>query len=246
MTDDIMEKFRDSTAVITGASGGIGAAIAAALSRHGVNLHLVGRNLPGLEQRASELAAAYGNDVSVHKVDLSRVEDLPASLSPLQNETIDILIHCAGQILISRVADTTLAAQDQIFDINFRAPAELSRQLLGQLRRSGGAIVFVNSSTSQQPGKPELSAYSASKLALKAFSESLRSEENSNGVRVINVYPGRTASAMQEFIAESEQKLYDGDQLLQCEDVARAVLYALDQSDTAEVTDIMIRPFKKS
>ncbi|MGC2391714.1 MAG: hypothetical protein WA621_20145, partial [Candidatus Acidiferrum sp.] len=83
------------------------------------------------------------------------------------------------------------------------------------------------------------------KHALKAIADALRAEVNELGVRVISVYPGRTATPQQEKIHELEGRSYHSDRLLQPEDVAQAVLNALAMPRTAEVTDIQIRPMRK-
>jgi NADP-dependent 3-hydroxy acid dehydrogenase YdfG len=93
---------------------------------------------------------------------------------------------------------------------------------------------------------PEVGFYSASKHALKAFADTLRAEANPAGVRVLSVYPGRTATPMQESIFAAEGRSYDPSRLLQPEDVAEMVLAALCLPRTAEVTDLHIRPLQKS
>ena len=85
-------------------------------------------------------------------------------------------------------------------------------------------------------------AYAASKTALKAVTDSLRSEVNADGIRVLSVYPGRTASAMQEALYKQEGRIYEPEKMLQPEDVAETVVSALSLKRTAEITDILIRP----
>ena len=116
---------------------------------------------------------------------------------------------------------------------------------LPAIKRQKGQIVFLNSSVAQQKARAELSIYAGSKYALRAIADSLREEVNACEVRVLSVYPGRTATAMQEDIFKSESREYPKDQLLQPEDIARSVLDALTLPRTAEVTDISIRPFRK-
>ena len=87
--------------------------------------------------------------------------------------------------------------------------------------------------------------YAATKHALKAVADSLREEVNADGVRVISVYPGQTASPMQKALYEIEKKAYFPGKLMQPEDVAAVVVNALSLRRTAEVTDICVRPMKK-
>ena len=88
--------------------------------------------------------------------------------------------------------------------------------------------------------------YAATKHALKAVADSLRDEVNSDGVRVLSIFAGRTATPMQETIYRLENKAYDAQLLLQPEDIASVVIHALTLPRTAEATDIHIRPLVKS
>lgn len=88
--------------------------------------------------------------------------------------------------------------------------------------------------------------YSATKYALRAFADSLRDEVNADGLRVLSVFLGRTASPMQATLHEMEKKTYNPERLIQPEDVAAIVLAALSVPYTAEVTDIHIRPLRKT
>jgi NADP-dependent 3-hydroxy acid dehydrogenase YdfG len=113
------------------------------------------------------------------------------------------------------------------------------------LKLQRGQVVFINSS-SALTAKPSSAQYDATKHALKAVADSLRGEVNQLGIRVLSVYLGRTATEMQERIHILEGRPYRPDLLLQPEDVASVVINALSLPDTAEVTDIHIRPMIKT
>jgi short-subunit dehydrogenase len=112
------------------------------------------------------------------------------------------------------------------------------------LKMQKGQIVFINSSVGLV-SKANLSQYAATKHALRAFADSLREEVNEMGIRVLSVFPGRTATPMQEMIFNWEGKDYPPTRLLQPQDVAAVVIHALSLPRTAEVTDISIRPMAK-
>jgi NADP-dependent 3-hydroxy acid dehydrogenase YdfG len=112
------------------------------------------------------------------------------------------------------------------------------------LKASRGQIVFINSSAVLTP-KPNAGQYAATKHALKAVADSLRAEVNDDGLRVLSVYPGRTASPMQVLVHQFEGRECYPERLLQPEDVATAVINALSLPRTAEVTDLHIRPLLK-
>ncbi len=233
------------TAVITGGTSGIGSAIADALSANGANIHLIGRNEKRLKERKEKLVKIYDNQVTIHSADFANSKEcIPAIERLARSETsIDFLIHAAGDIHIDTIESTSMERADEVLSINFRTPYLLTHLLIKKLRASSAAIIFINSSVSQQTGKHSLAAYGASKLALKGFSESLRAEENKNGIKVINIYPGRTATPMQEKIYRRENKNYQAGSLLQAHEVATTVINAINTSATAEITDIEIRPF---
>ncbi len=143
------------------------------------------------------------------------------------------------------IEHAAVAELDNLYRVNVRAPYALTKALLPMVRANRGQIVFINSSAGLT-ARGGIAAYAATKHALKAIADSLRSEVNTAGIRVITIYPGRTATPQQEKIHEQEGKTYQSERLLQAEDVAKAVLNALAMPRTAEVTDISIRPMQKS
>jgi len=234
------------TAVITGASSGIGAAIALCLAEEGAKLRLVGRNSPALEAVAQS-ARIHSPQVLTYQADLSTdegLEKLKTALN-LDCESLDVLIHSAGIISIGPFETASPADFDQQFRTNVRAPYVLTQALLPMLRAHQGSVVFVNSSAGLAT-RANISQYSATKHALKAVADCIRAEVNSDGVRVMSLYPGRTASPQQAAIHKAEGKTYCPELLMQPADVARILVDALKVNRTAEVTDISIRPMRKT
>jgi NADP-dependent 3-hydroxy acid dehydrogenase YdfG len=158
---------------------------------------------------------------------------------------LDILIHSAGAIHQDLLEHARIEDLDDQYAINVRAPYRLTQRVLPLLAKARGQIVFMNSSAGLAVNRPEIAQYAATKHALKAVADSMRLEVNPKGIRVLSVYLGRTATAMQETLFEQEARPYDPETLLQPEDVATIVLAALMLSPTAEVTDISIRPMAK-
>jgi NADP-dependent 3-hydroxy acid dehydrogenase YdfG len=134
---------------------------------------------------------------------------------------------------------------DVQYSVNVRAPYMLTQHLLPLLTAAQGQIVFVNSTVGLMAKRPEVGQYGATKHALRAVADSLREEVNANGIRVLSVYLGRTATPLQETIHRLEGREYHPEALLQPDDVAAVVLQALFLPPTAEVTDISIRPMRK-
>ncbi len=135
---------------------------------------------------------------------------------------------------------------DLQYATNVRAPYVLTKRLLPLLTASRGQIVFVNSSAGLNAKRPDAGQYAATKHALRAIADSLREEVNPEGVRVLSVYLGRTATPLQEALFREQGKDYHAEMLLQPEDVASVVVQTLMLPPTAEVTEISIRPMRKS
>jgi NAD(P)-dependent dehydrogenase (short-subunit alcohol dehydrogenase family) len=232
-------------AVVTGASSGIGRAISIALSREGAHLCAVGRNQAALAETVS--AARQFSQATSSQIDLTVDGDLRRLLQHLQKAGwLDILIHCAGVAHQNVMERARVEDLDLQYATNVRAPYLLTQHLLPLLTVARGQIVFINSSAGLAANRPDVGQYAATKHALKAIADSLREEVNPKGIRVLSLYLGRTATPMQEALYREEGKVYRPEILLQAEDVASVVVHALMLPFTAEVTDISIRPMRKS
>jgi short-subunit dehydrogenase len=235
----------EQIAVVTGSSSGIGRAIALALAKAGSALALVGRDKERLAAVAAE-ARESSKRVEVYQVDLGCDEEIRELAAGVQKDfgAVDMLVHCAGAFRMGLIGQAPLADLDALYRINVRAPYALTQAFLPSLCRRRGQVVFINSSVGLA-ARREVAAYAATKHALKAIADSLRAEVNADGVRVVTLYPGRTATPQQQKIHELENKPYRPEWLLQPEDIARAVVDAMSLPRTAEVTDINIRAMQK-
>jgi NADP-dependent 3-hydroxy acid dehydrogenase YdfG len=231
------------TALVTGATSGIGRAIAVALAVDGAPVWAVGRRTEALHALTADWPC-----VRSEQADLVLDDDVERLVSKVETEAsgLDVLVHAAGVAGLGCVASAPVDALDHMYRLNLRVPYLLTQRLLPLLRRSRGQVVFVNSSAGLH-ASAGLSQYAATKHALKALADSLRCEVNHDGVRVLSVYPGRTASPMQEHLhrQQPEVRPYRAADLLQPEDVAAVVVQALSLPRTAEVTDLHVRPFVK-
>ena|SRR5580765_6832946 len=238
--------LQNQIGLITGATGGIGRAIASSLAATGITLGLAGRDSSSLETLVCQIRRLYVRAESF-RADISREEDVRFLASEVRNKfgACDVLVHAAGVFRMGPISQAPAEELDELYRTNVRGPYALTQAILPMLVARRGQIVFINSSAGLA-ARAGVGAYAASKHALKAIADSLRAEVNPLGVRVISVYPGRTATAQQETIHEQEGKPYQPDRLLQPEDIARTVLNALTMPRTAEVTDINIRPMQKS
>jgi short-subunit dehydrogenase len=233
-------------AVVTGAGSGIGRAIALQLAGRGVSCCLVGRTSSKLEEVAS-LARGAGVELIPMAVDLCDPNVIAglAERVRLLGQPISLLVHSAALMSFSRVEESTIGEFAKLLNVNVVAPFALTKHLLPEICASRGQIVFVNSSIVNNAAAGTIQ-YAATKHALKGLADGLRQELNARGVRVISVYPGRTATPLQAWISATEGRQYRPENLLQPEDIAAMVLQALLLPATAEVTDILIRPANKS
>jgi NAD(P)-dependent dehydrogenase (short-subunit alcohol dehydrogenase family) len=238
-------KLQGKVALVTGASGGIGAAIAEALGWEGMNLLLVGRNAERLEEAAAR-GREHAPRVEIFQGDLERDEAIIALMvkAEMLFGGVDVLVHAAGLFRGGAIETAPVADLDRQYRMNVRVPYLLTQALLPLLTERQGEIVFVNSSAGHHPGHPGFGAYAASKHALRALADSLRAEVNPKGVRVLTVFPGRTATAMQEEVHSFEGKDYDPARFLRPEDVASTVVHALTLPRTAELTELHVRPMR--
>ena len=230
--------WQGESALVTGAGSGIGRAIARSLADAGARVLLLGRDAARLRATAADARGA-----EVVALDLAADAEAVAALAPRLPARLAVLVHAAGAHRLGPVEATDPAALDALLAVNLRAPLALTRLCLPALRAARGQVVFVNSSQGLAAGRGA-GAYAASKHALRALADSLRGEVNAEGVRVLSVYPGRTATPLQAVVHAQEGRAYDPGALMQPEDVAAMVLAALTLPRTAEVTDIMMRPMR--
>jgi NAD(P)-dependent dehydrogenase (short-subunit alcohol dehydrogenase family) len=238
--------LRGQIAVVTGASSGIGRAIALALSHKGVEVCAVGRNPSALGETVA-MARQFSN-ANGFQMDLTGKDAIRPLLEHLAEgaKGLHVLVHSAGLYRQDPMERARVEDFDSQYATNVRAPYLLTQSLLPMLTRAKGQIVFVNSSAGLTAKRPEIGQYSATKHALKAIADSLREEVNPRGIRVLSLYLGRTATPMQEALYRSEGKEYHPETLIQAEDVASVAVQLLMLPATAEVTDVSMRPMRKS
>jgi NADP-dependent 3-hydroxy acid dehydrogenase YdfG len=218
-------------ALVTGASRGIGAAIAKALApTH--DLLLGGRDGTALDALCAELPGARPWAVELADVTAADVEGI---------DRLHLLVHSAGIARVGPLAGTSADVWRRTLEVNVVAVAELTRLLLPALRAAHGHVVLINSGAGQR-ANPNWGCYAASKFALRAFADVLREEEHPHGVRVTSVYPGRVGTDMQRDVRAQEGGPYEAGRYLEADSVAAAVAAAVTATPDAHVTEITVRP----
>ncbi len=218
------------TAMITGAGGGLGSAIAAALApTH--TLFLAGRPSDRLDAVAERFGA------TTWPVDLADPDAIEETVEPIVE--LDVLIHNAGVAYPGRVAESSVDEWRATMAVNVVGAVALTLALLPALRAARGHVVFINSGAGNSVS-PGLASYSASKFALRAFADSLRIDEPS--LRVTSVHPGRIDTDMQRDLIAYEEREYVASQFLSAETVALAVAQVVATPTDAHVHEVVIRP----
>ena len=230
-------------AVVAGATSDVGRAVCGSLARAGARLCLLGRDAGTLHALAKDVST----DAWPYALDLTldtSIGDLAARLVRDLGQ-VDILIHSAGAFEMGPHERAPVAHLDHQYRTNVRGPYLLTQALLPLLRARRGQIVFVNSTVGLE-ARAGVGQYASTQHALRAVADALRAEVNPDGVRVLTVYLGRTATARQARIFQLEKRPYSPELLIQPTDVAEMILAALELPRTAEVTEIRMRPLVKS
>lgn len=218
------------TALITGAGGGLGAAIATALApTH--TLLLAGRPSTRLDAIAEKLGAP------TWPLDLTDEASIESGAEVLTE--LDVLVHNAGVSYPGRVDESTPEQWRHTMEVNVVGPVALTLALLPALRAVRGHVVFINSGAGIS-ASAGMASYSASKFALRAFADSLRADEPS--LRVTSVHPGRFDSEMQRDLIAYEGRDYDPAAFMSAATVAEVVANAVATPADGHVHEVVIRP----
>jgi short-subunit dehydrogenase len=222
--------YKGKTAVVTGASSGIGLGYAHELAARGANLVLVARNKAQLEKIASDIRAEHNVNIDVVAIDLSKVSSGQELLDALTKLKVspDVLINNAGFGTNNRVAKEDRAKIQQEIVLNVVTLVDLTTAVLPQmLAKDFGVIVNIGSTASFQP-VPGMAVYAATKAFVRSFTSALWGEVKGTNVRVLTVNPGATST---EFFKIAEAK--PAGKLAPVSDVVNATFKALDAKSSS-------------
>ena len=233
-------ELRGRTAVVTGASTGIGRAIAGKLAEAGCRLGICARNEARLEKAAGELRA-LGAEVVAIPTDVSREEDVERFAGGVERELgrTSVLVNNAGVGRFGSFLNLTLEDYDRTFATNVRGPFLCSKRFIPGMVEAGDGVVVNIASLAGKHAFCTGSVYAASKHALLGMSGSMMLDLRDQGVRVLCVCPG---SVDTPFFGRESHRAPSGAEVLDAEDVAELVIAAIDLSDRGTVSEVEIRP----
>ncbi|KAH7329483.1 non-ribosomal peptide synthetase [Stachybotrys elegans] len=239
-------RLAGKVAVVTGASSGIGAAVAAALAREGAHVALAARRTEALEGIKAKISG--NGKILVQKTDVTdrtQVEALMREASE-QLGPIDILVCCAGVMYFTMMANVNVEQWEQTVDVNCKGLLHaLSSTVPSMLSRGAGHIVAISSDAGRKVF-PGLGVYSASKFFVEATLQALRVETAGTGLRVTSVQPGNVATDLLGMSTDAEAiKKYgepSGAKVLDAENVADSIVYAVCQPQHVAVNEVLIEP----
>lgn len=240
--------IRNKVAVITGASSGIGKATAVKLANEGVKVVLCARSVDELKE-LKEKIESNGGQALVVKTDVTKSEDWEDVVSQTKSEfgNIDILINNAGLMPLSFIKKFKTDEWMKMIDVNIKGVLNgVAAILPGMLENGGGHVVNISSSAAHRvfPGG---AVYSATKAAVKMFSEGMRQElAPEHGINVTSIEPGAVDTNLLETITDDDikemlQGMDDIDRL-ESEDIAESIFYALNQPERVNVNDVYLMP----
>lgn len=233
-----MVKLEGKTAIITGASTGIGAAIAKELAGEGANVVLAARTLENLHKVKAEIEELGKGKVYSVQTDVANQDDVIKLTEEAREQfgDIDILVNNAGQMLTGAVRSGKVEEWEQMIDVNIKGLLYgVDAVLPFMLERATGHIVNIASVSGQEVTKHS-TVYSGTKFAVRAISTGLEKELAQTGVRVTNISPGMVATRL------SSDNTWNGRKKLEASDIGKAVVYAVTQPDYVNVNEITVRP----
>lgn len=225
------------TAFVTGATSGIGRAIALELAQAGYEVHAAGRNRAALD----ELRATSAGIVPI-AVDVTDREALEAVVADL---AIDVLVNNAGLMPpLGNFADMAMADIDTALEVNLSAVIALTRLVVPQMRRRGSGHILFTGSVAGHAAFPNIAVYSAAKAGISGFAGGLRADLSPHGVRVTEIVAGRVETSLYKDIldAKAREAMYATSKVVQPQDVAQMVLAVLNLPEWADVSRFDIVP----
>ncbi|WP_035986304.1 SDR family oxidoreductase [Leptolyngbya sp. KIOST-1] len=228
-------------ALVTGASRGIGKAIAQALAQAGYDLALLGRSLESLQSVQADLAA-FEVTTKAYAIDLAQVEQVQERMVEVLADfgPLSVVVNNAGMGYTGAIATMPLTDWQRVMDLNLTSVFQCIQAVLPTLRAGGGGTIVNIASVAAKSAFPDWGAYTVSKAALVALSRVLAVEERGHGIRVVTVSPGAVNTSIWD--TDTVQADFDRSAMLSPDVVAQTVLHTILMPPAAVIEDLTLMP----
>jgi len=240
--------IKDKVVIITGASSGIGYATALKLSKAGAKIAIGARRVEKLEELAKQITD-NGGEVFYQKLDVTKREECENFAKAVLQKwnSIDILVNNAGLMPLSFFKSLKFDEWDRMVDVNIKGVLYTTGAVITHMKEKKSGHIVNLSSVAGRIVFPAGSVYCATKYAVAAFSEGLRQEFSvRSNIRVTSIEPGVVATELNDTITDESLKGFVENtkkmEALQADDIANAILYAVDSPNHVNVNEILIRP----
>ena len=239
------QSLKDKVAIVTGASSGIGEATVHSLIKEGAKVAAVARR----KEKLDELEKKCGSQVLPIVADIAKEDEAQKNYRPNCTKwgRADILVANAGVMLLSPVRESKIQEWKQMVDVNLLGLMYCIYHALPHMTRQKNGHIISISSVAGRTIFPNGAAYCATKYAVRAFSEALRQEVCKDNIRVTIIEPGAVKTELADHVShggakEFLEQFFASMELLHSEDIASAIIYALQQPSHVDVNEILIRP----
>jgi NADP-dependent 3-hydroxy acid dehydrogenase YdfG len=240
--------LQDRVAVVTGASSGIGAAVAKALNAEGARVALAARREEALQEIQAGLESGDGQKCMVVSADVTECGQVRSLVARAEEELgpVEILVNCAGVMYYTLMKNIREEEWERTVEVNCKGALNcVGAVLSGMLERGEGHIVTISSDAGRKVF-PGLAVYSASKFFVEVLSQGLRLETAGTGLKVTTIQPGNVATDLISMSEDEEALEVYGQpgesRVLDPEDVAKSVVHALVQPEHVAVNEILVEP----
>ncbi|PLT35402.1 SDR family oxidoreductase [Bacillus sp. V5-8f] len=246
-----MFQLKEKVVVITGASSGIGEAIALEAAKQEAKVVIAARRIEKLQDLASVIEQETGQKALVVETDVtvkSSVENL-IEKSKAEFGKVDVLINNAGVMLLSFLKNDQVDQWERMVDVNIKGVLFGIHAVLPSMVAQGHGQIINVSSVAGHEVFPSSTVYSATKYAVRALSIGMEKELAKAGIRVTNISPGAVSTELAHHITDPDvlnmfQNRAEGMQTLEAKDIAEAVVYAMTQPDHVNVNEVIVRPMQ--
>lgn len=243
-----MNNLKNKTALITGASSGIGKACAKYLAKKGVNLVLTGRRKEKLKEIKDKYIKKYNINITILSFDVSNQKDVQKNLSKLLKDTnIDILINNAGLALgLEKIDQGDIKEWESMIDTNIKGLLYVSRIVMPHMRKNNSGHIINLGSIAGVMTYPNGNVYCATKSAVHTLSEAMNIDLFGTNIRVSNISPGAVQTEFSDVRFKGDKQkadmVYEGFTPLQAKDIASLIVYVLNAPSNVNIQNSLIMP----